>query len=70
MQIYSISSVTIDELKATKKAVKGYAPAFDIAVKTRQDKTKRFKLGKKTIAAVRNEFGGHEVKKNENNKRK
>ena len=58
-----IGSVTIDELKKTKKAVKGYAPAFEVAIKIRQDKSKRFILGKKTIAAIRREFGGHEVTK-------
>ena len=58
-----IGSVTIEELNKTKKAVKGYTPAFDIATKIRKDKTKRFSLGKRTIAAVRNEFGGHAVKK-------
>lgn len=56
-----IGSVTIDELNKTKKSVKGYAPAFDAAVKIRTDKTKKLALGKRTIAAVRNEFGGHAV---------
>ena len=58
-----IGSVTIDELKKTAKSVKGYAPAFEVATKIRQDKSKRFILGKKTIAAIRREFGGHAVKK-------
>ena len=61
-----IGSVTIQELQDTKKAVKGYAPAFDIAVKIRKTKGKqenKFKLGKRTISAVRNEFGGHKVSK-------
>ena len=58
-----IGSVTIDELKKTAKSVKGYAPAFDVATKIRQDKSKRFILGKKTIAAIRWEFGGHAVKR-------
>ena len=58
-----IGSVTIKELQNTKKAVKAYAPAFDAAVKIRKDKSKKFILGKRTIAAVRNEFGGHAVKK-------
>ena len=61
-----IGSVTIEELQDTKKAVKGYAPAFDVAVKIRKSKGRAeriFKLGKKSIAAVRNEFGGHAVKK-------
>lgn len=61
-----IGSVTIEELEATKNSVKGYAPAFDIAVQTRKDKTDNFSLGKRTIAAVRNEFGGHAVKKKTN----
>ena len=59
-----INSVTIDELRKTKKAVKAYAPAFEIAVKIRQDKSKKFILGKRLIAATRREFGGHAVKKN------
>jgi len=59
-----IGSVTIDELNNTKKAVKGFAPAFDVATKIRLDKSKKFILGKKTIAAIRREFGGHAVEKN------
>ena len=59
----SIGSVTIEELKATKESVKGYAPAFDAAVKIREDKSNKFSLGKRTIAAIRNEFGGHAVEK-------
>ncbi|MAG77627.1 MAG: 6-phosphogluconate dehydrogenase [Colwelliaceae bacterium] len=58
-----IGSVTIGELRKTKRAVRGYAPAFDVAVKIRQSKRKRFSLGKRVIAAVRKEFGGHAVKK-------
>jgi len=59
-----IGSVTIVELNDTKNAVKGYTPAFDVAVKVRKDKKKkRFTLGKRTIAAVRQEFGGHAVNK-------
>ena len=58
-----IGSVTIQELKKTRDAVNGFTPAFDEAVKVREDKSKKFALGKRTIAAVRNEFGGHEVKK-------
>ncbi len=57
-----IGSVTIDELKKTKKSVDGFTPAFDAAVKIREDKSDKFILGKRTIAAVRREFGGHEVK--------
>jgi 6-phosphogluconate dehydrogenase len=56
-------SVTLNELRQTKKAVKGYAPSFDIATKIRLDNTKKFILGKRVIAAVRREFGGHAVKK-------
>jgi len=59
-----IGSVTIQELRDTMKSVKGFAPAFDVAVKIRKDKSKKFTLGKRTIAAVRNEFGGHKVVKN------
>lgn len=58
-----IGSVTIEELNNTKKAVKGYAPAFDVSTKIRKDKSKKFVLGKKTIAAIRREFGGHAVEK-------
>ena len=56
-------SVTLKELKQTVKAVKGYAPAFGIAAKIRKDKSKKFILGKKIIAATRREFGGHAVTK-------
>jgi 6-phosphogluconate dehydrogenase len=59
----AIGSVTIEELQATKNSVKGYAPAFDVAVQIRKDKSKNFTLGKRTIAAVRKEFGGHAVEK-------
>ncbi len=59
----AIGSVTINELRKTKKSVKGYAPAFDVATRVREDKSKKFSLGKRIIAAVRNEFGGHAVKK-------
>jgi 6-phosphogluconate dehydrogenase len=58
-----IGSVTIGELNATKRAVGGYAPAFDSAVRIRRDKSSKFKLGKRTIAAIRNEFGGHKVER-------
>ncbi|MBT7237634.1 NAD(P)-binding domain-containing protein [Candidatus Woesearchaeota archaeon] len=60
-----IGSVTINELEATKKAVNGYAPAFDEAVKVRKSQDGKFILGKRVISAVRNEFGGHAVKKKE-----
>ena len=56
-------SVTINELKQTAKAVKAYAPAFEIATKIRTDKSKKFTLGKRLIAATRREFGGHAVEK-------
>jgi len=56
-------SVTINELKQTAKAVKAYVPAFEIATKIRTDKSKKFTLGKRLIAATRREFGGHAVKK-------
>ncbi len=58
-----IGSVTIKELQQTKKSVKGNAPAFDVAVKIRKSKSGGFMLGKRLISAVRNEFGGHKVKK-------
>ena len=58
-----IGSVTIEELQHTKEAVKGYAPAFDVAVKIRKSKGDDFQLGKRVISAVRNEFGGHAVEK-------
>jgi len=56
-------SVTINELKQTVKSIKSYAPAFEIATKIRTDKSKKFILGKRVIAATRREFGGHAVKK-------
>ena len=56
-------SVTINELKQTVKSIKSYAPAFEIATKIRTDKSKKFTLGKRLIAATRREFGGHAVKK-------
>ena len=58
-----IGSVTIQELEQTKKAIKAFAPAFSMAVKVRQDKSTKFILGKRLIAAVRREFGGHAVSK-------
>ena len=58
-----IDSVTIDELNKTLKAVKGIAPAFAVATKIRRDKSNNFILGKRVIAAVRREFGGHGVRK-------
>jgi 6-phosphogluconate dehydrogenase len=64
-----IGSVTIDELVKTKNSLKTYTPAFDMAIKVRKDKTKRFNLGKRTIAAIRNEFGGHKVTKRKQTKK-
>jgi 6-phosphogluconate dehydrogenase len=58
-----IDSVTIDELQKTKRAMKAYAPAFDVAVKIRKDTSDKLKLGKRVIAATRREFGGHAVEK-------
>ena len=58
-----IGSVTIEELKKTKNSLKAYAPAFDAAVKIREDESNKFVLGKKAIAAIRREFGGHAVEK-------
>jgi 6-phosphogluconate dehydrogenase len=57
----NIGSVTIEELQETVKAVQGYAPAFETAVATRKDKSKKFALGKRVISATRREFGGHAV---------
>ena len=59
-----VGSVTIDELEATVKSVKGHAMAFEQAVKERRSKMNHFVLGKRVISAIRNEFGGHSVKKN------
>src|SRR3989338_8056067 len=56
-------SVTLNELKKTVRAVNGHAPAFEIAARIRLDKSNKFVLGKKVIAAVRREFGGHAVEK-------
>src|SRR3989338_1405847 len=58
-----IGSVTIEELKKKKNSLKAYAPAFDAAVKIREDESNKFVLGKKAIAAIRREFGGHAVEK-------
>lgn len=58
-----IDSVTIDELRKTIQAVHGHAPAFAVAAKTRRDQSSQFVLGKRVIAAVRREFGGHAVRK-------
>jgi len=58
-----IGSVTIEELQDTVKVVKVGASAFEVAVKTRKDKSKNFSLGKRVIAATRREFGGHAVTK-------
>jgi 6-phosphogluconate dehydrogenase len=58
-----IDSVTIEELQDTVDAVKGFTPGFDVAVKIRRDQSSKFTLGKRTIAAVRREFGGHGVSK-------
>jgi 6-phosphogluconate dehydrogenase len=56
-----IGSVTIKELRATKG--KEYAPAFDVAASVREIKGKKFSLGRRVIAAIRREFGGHFVRK-------
>lgn len=56
-----IGSVTIKELNDTVNSVKGYAPAFKVATKIRKDKSKKFNLGKRVIAATRREFGGHAI---------
>ncbi len=58
-----IGSVTLEELRQTKNSVQGYAPAFDVAAQIRGDHSNTFSLGKRVIAAVRNEFGGHAVEK-------
>ena len=58
-----IGSVTIKELNDTVNSVKGYAPAFKVATKIRKDKSKKFTLGKRMIAATRREFGGHAIGK-------
>ena len=56
-----IGSVTMEELQETVQAVQGFAPAFETAVATRRDTSKKFALGKRVIAATRREFGGHAV---------
>jgi len=58
-----INSVTLQELKQTVDAIKGNAPSFRVAAQMRQDTSNSFILGKKIIAAVRREFGGHVVEK-------
>ena len=57
-----ITSVTTEELVKTKKRLKAFLPAFDAAVQVRRSKNQKFKFGKRLIAALRREFGGHEVK--------
>ncbi len=64
----TIGSVTTKELVDTVKSVKGHAGAFKQAVKERQSPKNHFVLGKRTIAAVRNEFGGHAVQKKKRKK--
>lgn len=58
-----IGSVTLEELTDTVRSVKGFAPAFEVAREIRLDKGKKFTLGKRIIAAIRREFGGHGVVK-------
>ena len=58
-----IKSVTIKELEQTITSVQGYVPAFRVAAQIRKDTGNRFALGKRTIAALRREFGGHSVQK-------
>ncbi len=57
----AIGSVTMEELLQTTQDIKGYTPAFDAAVAVRKGKGKNFELGRRVIAAVRKEFGGHPV---------
>ena len=59
-----IGSVTIEELTQTVESVKGFAPGFQEARKIRLDTPEgKFDLGKKVIAGIRREFGGHAVEK-------
>jgi 6-phosphogluconate dehydrogenase len=58
-----IGSVTIQELNKTINSIPShYTPAFDVATRVRKSKS-GFILGKRTIAAIRNEFGGHAIEK-------
>ncbi len=71
-----ISSVTEGELAATVRSVSGFAPAFHAAMNVRSGKKQsEFDFGKRLIAAMRREFGGHavvfkKVRKHENMKAK
>jgi 6-phosphogluconate dehydrogenase len=59
-----IGSVTIEELTKTVESVKGFAPGFQEARKVRLSTPEgKFDLGKKVIAGIRREFGGHAVEK-------
>jgi 6-phosphogluconate dehydrogenase len=58
-----INSVTIKELTDTIRSVRGFAPDFEEARKIRCCTPGKFSLGKRVIAAIRNEFGGHKVTK-------
>lgn len=61
-----IGSVTLEELTATVRAVetKGHAKAFEQARSIRlSPKKDDFVLGKRIIAGIRREFGGHGVTK-------
>ena len=59
-----IGSVTIEELTDTVNSVKAFAPGFQEARKIRLSTPEgKFDLGKKVIAGIRREFGGHAVEK-------
>jgi 6-phosphogluconate dehydrogenase len=59
-----INSVTIEELEHTVKSVRGFAPGFEKARQIRCcTPDRKFGLGKRIIAAIRREFGGHAVTK-------
>lgn len=71
----NIMSVTLEELTDTVKAVKGenYAKAFNVSRAVRCCSPKNeFVDGKRLIAGIRREFGGHGVskRKSANNKRR
>lgn len=58
-----IGSVTLEELQKTVRALHADAPAFQAAVGVRRGKNGKMREGKRLIAAIRAEFGGHAVQR-------
>lgn len=59
----SIKSETAKELADTVQSVAVQAPAFEVAHAMRKKTGRQFVLGRRIIAAIRREFGGHGVVK-------